>query len=129
MNLVNLESVGKAHGTTTVLHDVSLGVAAGDRIGVVGRNGGGKSTLLRILAGHEDADTGRVTHAGSTTVGRLAQHDALPAGASVLRCVAGDRPEHEWAGDARIRAVLSGLLDGIDADAVVGTLSGGERRR
>jgi ATP-binding cassette subfamily F protein uup len=129
VNLVNLEGVGKAHGTTVVLRDVSLGVADGDRIGVVGRNGGGKSTLLRVLARHEEIDTGRVTHAGGTTIGRLRQHDALPDDATVLRCVAGDRPEHEWAGDARIRAVLSGLLADIGRDAVVGTLSGGERRR
>ena len=129
MNLVNLEAVGKAHGTTTVLRDVSLGVAEGDRVGVVGRNGGGKSTLLRILARHEDVDTGRVTHAGGIAVGRLAQHDALPNDATVLRCVVGDQPEHEWAGDARVRAVLSGLLGGIDPEARVGTLSGGERRR
>ena len=129
MNLVNFEAVGKSHGTTVVLHDVSLGVAAGDRIGVVGRNGGGKSTLLRILARHEDVDSGRVTHASDLAVGRLGQHDALPSDATVLRCVVGDRPEHEWAGDARVRAVIAGLLGDIDAEARVGTLSGGERRR
>ena len=129
MNLVNLEAVGKAHGTTVVLRDVSLGVAEGERIGVVGRNGGGKSTLLRILARDEDIDTGRVTHAGGLVVGRLGQHDSLPPDATVLRCVVGDLPEHEWAGDARVRAVLAGLLTGIDAEALVRTLSGGERRR
>ncbi|MBV9097446.1 MAG: ABC-F family ATP-binding cassette domain-containing protein [Frankiaceae bacterium] len=129
MNLVNLEAVGKAHGTTVVLRDVSLGVAEGERIGVVGRNGGGKSTLLRILARDEDIDAGRVTHAGGLVVGRLGQHDSLPPDATVLRCVVGDLPEHEWAGDARVRAVLAGLLTGIDAEALVRTLSGGERRR
>jgi ABC transport system ATP-binding/permease protein len=129
VNLVNLEAVGKAHGTTVVLHDVSLGVAAGERIGVVGRNGGGKSTLLRVLARHEDVDSGRVTHGGDVTVGRLGQHDALPPTATVLHCVVGDRDEHEWAGDARVRTVMSGLLAGIDHDAPVANLSGGERRR
>jgi ATP-binding cassette subfamily F protein uup len=129
VNLVNLEAVGKAHGTTVVLHDVSLGVADGDRIGVVGRNGGGKSTLLRLMARHEPADSGRVTHSGDLIVGRLGQHDALPANATVLSCVVGGRDEHEWAGDARVRAVLAGLLADIDRDAVVSNLSGGERRR
>jgi ABC transport system ATP-binding/permease protein len=129
VNLVNLEAVGKAHGTTVVLRDVSLGVENGERIGVVGRNGGGKSTLLRVLARHEDVDSGRATHAGGVTVGRLGQHDTLPATATVLRCVVGDRDEHEWAGDARVRAVMAGLLTGIGHDATVSTLSGGERRR
>jgi ABC transport system ATP-binding/permease protein len=128
-NLVNLENVGKAHGTTTVLADVSLGVAEGERIGVVGRNGSGKSTLLRVLADEEAVDSGRVTHTGGLTVGRLAQRDRLPAEATVLHAVVGERPEHEWAGDARVRAVLDGLLRDLPADAVVGTLSGGERRR
>src|SRR3954467_2594835 len=87
VNLVNLENVRKAHGTTVVLDDVSLGVADGERIGVVGRNGSGKSTLLRVLAGDESVDTGRVTHTGGLTVGRLAQRDQLPDGASVSDAV------------------------------------------
>ncbi|MBV9487817.1 MAG: ABC-F family ATP-binding cassette domain-containing protein, partial [Frankiaceae bacterium] len=128
-NLINLESVGKAYGPTLVLDDVSLGVASGHRIGIVGRNGGGKSTLLSILAGDEPADTGRVTRTGGVAVGRLAQRDALDPAASVLVAVVGSRAEHEWAADARVRGVLAGLLDGIARDASVGQLSGGERRR
>jgi ATP-binding cassette subfamily F protein uup len=129
VNLVNLESVRKAHGTTVVLDDVSLGVADGERIGVVGRNGGGKSTLLAVVAGVEPVDTGRVTRTGGLTVGRLAQHDELMPDATVGQAVVGSGPEHVWAGDARVRAVLDGLLADVSADAVVGTLSGGERRR
>src|SRR3954470_21676526 len=128
-NLVNLESVRKAHGTTVVLDDVSLGVAAGERVGVVGRNGGGKSTLLAVMAGAEPIDAGRVTRTGGLVVGRLAQHDTLPPDASVRDAVVGLGPEHEWAGDAKVRAVLDGLLADVSGDAVVGTLSGGERRR
>ncbi|HET7531435.1 MAG TPA: ABC-F family ATP-binding cassette domain-containing protein [Mycobacteriales bacterium] len=112
-----------------MLDAVSLGVGDGQRIGVVGRNGGGKSTLLRVLAGHEPVDAGRVTHTGSLSVGRLGQHDTLPPDATVLAAVVGTRAEHEWAGDAAVRSVLAGLLTGIPADAVVGRLSGGERRR
>jgi ABC transport system ATP-binding/permease protein len=128
-NLLNLESVSKAFGPTLVFDAVSLGVGDRDRIGVVGRNGGGKSTLLAILAGDEPPDAGRVTQTGGIEVGRLFQHDALNPAATVMAAVVGERVEHEWAADARVRGVLEGLLIGIRSDAVLGTLSGGERRR
>jgi ABC transport system ATP-binding/permease protein len=128
-NLINLESVGKAFGPTLVLEGVSLGVADGERIGVVGRNGGGKSTLLAILAGDEPVDSGRVTRTASAEVARLSQHDPLAPDATVIGAVIGDRVEHEWAADARVRGVLDGLLQGIPAEALIDSLSGGERRR
>ncbi|HEY0126351.1 MAG TPA: ATP-binding cassette domain-containing protein, partial [Blastococcus sp.] len=83
LNLVNLERVHKAHGTTVILDDVSLGVAAGERIGVVGRNGGGKSTLLSLLTGADDPDSGRVTRRGDLAMGVLDQSGTLPAGTTV----------------------------------------------
>ena len=134
-NLVNLERARLALGTRTLLDGVSLGVAAGERIGVVGRNGGGKSTLLRVLAGLQAVDDGRATQVGGLTVGMLAQDDTLDPAATVRHCVVGDRADHEWAGDARARDVVVGLLGGLDArdvgglDALVGPMSGGERRR
>jgi ATPase subunit of ABC transporter with duplicated ATPase domains len=134
-NLVNLERVRLALGTRVLLDGVSLGIAAGDRIGVVGRNGGGKSTLLRVLARLQQVDDGRVTHTGTLRVGVVEQDDSLDPTATVRQCVVGDRPDHEWAGDARVRDVVTGLLGGLEApdvgglDAVVGPLSGGERRR
>ena len=134
-NLVNLERVRLALGTRVLLGGVSLGIAAGERIGVVGRNGGGKSTLLRVLARLQSVDEGRVTHTGTLRVGLLEQENLLDAAATVRQCVVGDRPDHEWAGDARVRDVVTGLLGGLHApdvgglDAVVGPLSGGERRR
>src|SRR5919205_911607 len=73
LNLIALERVSKAHGTTVLLDDVSLGVAAGERIGVVGRNGSGKSTLLGVLTGQEDADAGRVTRRSDLALGVLEQ--------------------------------------------------------
>jgi ATP-binding cassette subfamily F protein uup len=129
-NLVNLENVSKAFGTTTVLSGVSLGIGDGERIGVVGRNGGGKSTLLRVACGLEAPDSGRVTRTGGVRVATVSQRGDLPAGATVRSAVVGDGAEHEWAGDAAVREVLGGLgLATVGLDADIGRLSGGERRR
>ncbi|MCQ8191888.1 ABC-F family ATP-binding cassette domain-containing protein [Streptomyces rugosispiralis] len=135
-NLVNVESVGKVYGTRALLDGVSLGVNEGDRIGVVGRNGDGKTTLIRILAKLEPADDGRVTHAGDLRLGVLTQHDSLDPAATIRHEVIGDLADHEWAGNAKIRDVLTGLFGGLDLsgfpqglDTVIGPLSGGERRR
>jgi len=135
-NLVNLEAVGKVYGTRALLDGVSLGVNEGDRIGVVGRNGDGKTTLTRILAKLEPADNGRVTHSGGLRLGVLTQHDSLDPAATVRHEVIGDLADHEWAGNARIRDILTGLFGGLDMpgfpqglDTVIGPLSGGERRR
>ncbi|HET8617001.1 MAG TPA: ABC-F family ATP-binding cassette domain-containing protein [Actinomycetales bacterium] len=133
--LVGMERARLALGTRVLLDGVSTGVAAGERVGVVGRNGGGKSTLLRVLAGVQPVDDGRVVQVGGLTFGLLHQDDTLDESASVRSSVVGERAEHEWAGDARVRDVVSGLLGGLDApdvgglDALVGRLSGGERRR
>ena len=134
-NLVSVERASLALGTTHILDGVSLGVSSDTRVGVVGRNGGGKSTLLRVLAGLQPVDEGRITRVGSLTVGMLTQVDTLDPGATVRVAVLDDLPEHIWAGDPRIREILEGLLGGIAApdvgglDAIVGPLSGGERRR
>ena len=136
VNLVNLETVSKVYGTRTLLDGVSLGVSEGDRIGVVGRNGDGKTTLVQILSKLETADSGRVTHNGGLRLGVLTQHDSLDPEATVRHEVVGDLADHEWAGDAKIRDVLTGLFGGLDLpgfprglDTVIGPLSGGERRR
>jgi ATP-binding cassette subfamily F protein uup len=129
-NLVNLENVSKGYGTTVVLSEVSLGVGDTDRIGVVGRNGGGKSTLLRMITAQEPPDSGRVTHTGGLTIASVDQAGKLPVGATVRDVVVGDAAEHTWAGDAAVREVLSGLgLSASGLDTVVDRLSGGERRR
>jgi ABC transport system ATP-binding/permease protein len=134
-NLVSVERASLALGTTHILDGVSLGVSSDTRVGVVGRNGGGKSTLLRVLAGLQPVDDGRITRVGSLTVGMLTQVDTLDPDATVRVAVLGDLPEHIWAGDPRIREILEGLLGGIEAPdlgglkAIVGPLSGGERRR
>jgi ATP-binding cassette subfamily F protein uup len=127
VNLVNLEAASKAYGQRALLAAVSLGVAAGDRVGVVGRNGAGKTTLLAALAGAADLDSGRATRARDTRIGYLPQSEQL---SGVVRdLVFGAVPEHVWAADARSRGVISVLLSGIDLDARAERLSGGERRR
>ncbi len=137
-NLVSLERVSLVFGTAHVLDDVSIGVLTGERIGVVGVNGGGKSTLLRVMADLQEPDEGRVAKQGGADgirIGMLAQDDALDPAWTVHEAVLGDRDEHVWAGDPRIRDVMTGLLGGIAAEAMdglgsrVGTKSGGERRR
>ncbi|MCW2959316.1 MAG: transporter related protein [Solirubrobacterales bacterium] len=135
-NLVNLKSVGKGYGSRTVLEDVTLGVQAGDRIGIVGRNGDGKSTLLRLIAGLETPDRGAVTRDGDLDLALIAQGDDLDSDKSIRDQLVGGRADHEWAGDSRFRAVLDGLLGGVEMsrfpqglDTVIGPLSGGERRR
>lgn len=127
--LLGCEKVGVDFPTKTVFESVSLGVNEGDRIGIVGRNGDGKSTLLRLLSGELIPDEGRVLKNGTVRVGVLGQTDDLSDEDSVERAVIGDLPEYEWAGDARIRDIIAGLLSDIDWHAPVGTLSGGQRRR
>jgi ATP-binding cassette subfamily F protein uup len=127
VNLVNLEQVSKAYHEHVLLDRVSLGVAAGQRIGVVGRNGAGKTTLLAALAGTADLDSGRSTRARDITIGHLAQAEQLAG--TVGHAAFGSLPEHEWAADARSRSVIEALLGDIDLGAQVRQLSGGERRR
>lgn len=131
-NLVNLESVSKAFDIKELLRNVSIGVSQGDRIGIVGRNGAGKSTLMKIIAGTEEPDSGRVTKSGGTSVGILSQIDNAPKGATVRDVVIGDKATHEWARDAGIRAIFTGLFGGYHEELFTrgfASLSGGERRR
>ena len=130
VNLVNLESVTVAHGTRLLLDEVSLGVSEGDRIGIVGRNGGGKTTLLKTLVKAEQPHSGRVTHTSGLRVGVLTQDVRVDVRLTAHQAILGATAEHTWAGDARVREVLDGLgLHGIGLDSGIETLSGGERRR
>ena len=128
-HLLGVESVGVDFPTKTVFESVTLGIDEGDRIGIVGRNGDGKSTLLAILAGRMEPHSGRVTRRGGVTIGVLDQTDTLDQDQTVGHAVVGDTPKYEWAGDAKIRDVIAGLVADIPWDARVGTLSGGQRRR
>lgn len=128
-HLLGGESLHLEYPTTVVLDSVTVGISEGDRIGVVGRNGDGKSTLLALLSGRLAPDAGRVTVRSGVRIGVLDQADTLDPTRTIAASVVGDRAEHEWAGDPRVRDVLAGLVADLPWDAVVGTLSGGERRR
>lgn len=131
-NLINCENISKSFGLKTLLDGVSLGVQDGDRIGVVGLNGGGKSTLLKILAGVEPADSGRISRANDLQMAHVTQGAELDPDATVFECVIAPLglAEHEWAGSAKIREVLAGIgINDLGMDTRVGSLSGGERRR
>ena len=129
MNLVGLEGVSHEYPNRVVLDNLTIGVHAGDRIGVVGRNGDGKSTLMSIIGGSLTPDSGRVTIRGGTQVGMLTQDDHFGDDDTVGTVVVGEGPEHEWASSPVIRDVLAGLLGDVDVASRIGDLSGGQRRR
>lgn len=130
--LISAENIGKNYGKGDVLKDVSLGVLRNERIGIVGRNGGGKSTLLRILVGAEAPDTGRVSLVSGLSLGYLAQVDTFAPGATIISSIFGSSATHSWASDSRARDVLEGLFGShkvAEIDRPIEGLSGGERRR
>lgn len=127
--LLGCDDISLEFPTKRVLSHVTLGVNEGDRIGIVGRNGDGKSTLLNLLAGTIEPDEGRVTHRRGLRIGLLGQRDALDDAETVRHAVVGDAPEYEWASSPRVRDVLAGLIRDVPWDGTVGALSGGQRRR
>ena len=128
-HLLGAEAVHLEYSTQVVFESVTVGISDGDRIGIVGRNGDGKSSLLDLLTGQVHPDAGRVTQRSGLRVGALSQADILDSESTVGWTLVGDRADHEWAGDPRIRDVVSGLVSDIGWNAVIGTLSGGQRRR
>ncbi len=128
-HLLGGESLHLEYPTVVVFDAVTLGVAEGDRIGIVGRNGDGKSSLLGMLSGRIEPNDGKVNRRGGIRVGALEQTDSLDDAATVGHAIVGDRPDHVWAGDQRIRGIIAGLVADIGWDVTIGTLSGGERRR
>ena len=127
--LLGCDSVHLEFPTKLIAQDVTLGVNEGDRIGIVGKNGDGKSSLLGLLSGAVPPDAGRVTRRRDVTVGVLGQRDALDSASTVHRAVVGDLPEYEWAASPRVRQILDGLIADVPWEGLVGELSGGQRRR
>jgi len=128
-HLLGAENISLEFPTKEVFNSVTIGINDGDRIGIVGRNGDGKSTLLKILSKQLEPDSGRVTYRGNLRVGYLTQVDQIENSLSIAEAVVGDGPGHTWAKDPKIRDVLSGLLGDLDWEQKVGELSGGQRRR
>lgn len=128
-HLIGAEDISLDYPTKTVFDSLTIGVHEGDRIGIVGRNGDGKSTLMALLTGQMEPDSGRVTQRGGLRVGVLTQTDNLNPDDTVGTAIVGDRPEYEWASDANIRDIIAGLVGDLDWDRKVSALSGGQRRR
>ena len=127
--LFGCENVHLEYPTKVIFESLSLGVDDGDCVGVVGRNGDGKSSLLGLFDGTVEPDDGRVLRTGGVRFASLRQADELDDAKSIGWNVVGDTPEYEWASDARIRDIIDGMIGDLDWDAKVGTLSGGQRRR
>lgn len=127
--LIGCERLSQEWPGKRVLADVTIGVNEGDRIGIVGKNGDGKSTLLQLIDHGLEPDDGAVTWRGGITVGMLGQSDRLDDDETVAHEVVGDVPEYEWASNPETRRIIAELIGDVDWDAKVGTLSGGQRRR
>ena len=126
---LGLEHVSLAFATKTIFTDVTQGVFEGDRIGIVGKNGDGKSTLLHLFRGTQKPDSGRVTMRGGLTFGMLDQRDPLDDNATVREAALEGREDYEWAAETKSREIVEALLGGISLEAKIGSLSGGQRRR
>lgn len=128
-HLLGAEKVRLSFATTEVFKDLTIGVQEGDRIGIVGKNGDGKSTLLRLFAKIQDPDSGQITKRNDVRIGMLDQLDDFAPDQTISQVVIGDLAEHEWAGNSKVRDIFSGLLADFDFNQKVSELSGGQRRR
>jgi ABC transport system ATP-binding/permease protein len=128
-HLLGAERIRLSFATTEVFQDLTIGVQDGDRIGIVGKNGDGKSTLLRLFAKTQEPDAGQITKRSDVRIGMLDQLDDFAPDQTISQVVIGDLAEHEWAGNAKVRDIFSGLLADFDFDQKVSELSGGQRRR
>ncbi len=126
---LGLEHVSLAFATKNIFTDVTQGVFEGDRIGIVGKNGDGKSTLLHLFKGTQEPDSGRVIMRNGLTFGMLDQRDPLDDNATVREAALEGREDYEWAAETKSREIVEALLGGISLDAKIGSLSGGQRRR
>jgi ABC transport system ATP-binding/permease protein len=128
-HLLGAEKIRLSFATTRVFENLTIGVQDGDRIGIVGRNGDGKSTLLKLFARIQEPDSGQITKRGDVRIGILDQFDQFLPSETISHVVVGDTPEHEWAGNSKIRDIFQGLLKDFDFNQKVSELSGGQRRR
>ena len=128
-HLLGAENIRLSFATTEVFQDLTIGVQDGDRIGIVGKNGDGKSTLLRLFAKLQEPDAGQITKRSDVRIGMLDQLDDFAPDQTISQVVIGELAEHEWAGNSKVRDIFSGLLGDFDFNQRVAELSGGQRRR
>ena len=126
MNILNMEHIYKTQGDKVIFDDVTLGIHDGDKIGIVGINGAGKTTFLRLLAGEEEPDAGQVVKQNGLRMAYLQQDPVFPDGETVLSCVVGQN--QDWDIETEAKKVLNQLGIG-DHQALVGQLSGGQKKR
>ena len=128
MNVLNMEHISKIYGDKVIFDDISCGIHQGDKIGIIGINGTGKTTFLRILAGLEEADEGQVIRQNGLRLAYLSQHPQLPEGATILSYVTEGKLDADWNPETDAHMVLNKL--GIaDHEEVIDHLSGGQKKR
>ena len=128
MNILNLEHISKIYGDKVIFDDISYGIHQGDKIGIIGINGTGKTTFLRILAGLEETDEGQVITQNGLRITYLPQHPQFPEGATVLSYVTQGQTDKSWNPETEAHMVLNRL--GItDHEEEISHLSGGQKKR
>ena len=128
MNILNIEHISKVYGEKVIFDDISCGIQEGEKIGIIGINGTGKSTLLRILAGLEEGDEGQVIMQNGVRMAYLPQNPQFPADSTVLDYVADGRWHKEWGTESEAGNVLN-KLGLTDHQAKISHLSGGQKKR
>lgn len=129
MSVINVEHISKLYGDKLVLEDLSCSVDEGDKIGIIGINGTGKSTLLRIIAGEEEADEGKIIFSNGLTVGWLGQNPEFDEDSSILKYVCeGKKIEEDYGYESDAKAMLT-VLELEQFDEKIKNLSGGQKKR
>lgn len=129
MSVINVEHISKLYGDKLVLEDFSCSVDEGDKIGIIGINGTGKSTLLRIIAGEEEADEGKIIFSNGLTVGWLGQNPEFDEDSSILKYVCeGKKIEEDYGYESDAKAMLT-VLELEQFDEKIKNLSGGQKKR
>ena len=129
MSVINVEHISKLYGDKMILEDLSCSVDEGDKIGIIGINGTGKSTLLRIIAGEEEADEGKIIFSNGMTIGWMGQNPEFDEESSILKYVCeGKKIEDDYGYESDAKAMLT-VLELENFDEKIKNLSGGQKKR
>lgn len=127
MNILNMEHISKTYGDKVIFDDISVGIHQGDKIGLIGINGTGKTTFLRILAGMEEPDEGQVIMQNGLRISLLSQHPEFPEGATILSYVTAGKREQDWNPETDAHMILN-KLGIVDHEEEIAHLSGGQKK-